>query len=100
MGNGFPDGKAALITGAGRGVGRDITVMMARQGATVVVNDLGTEGDRTGQDGTPAESVKREITGAGGDAVADFDKAGAIPAKRPGFFALDRIADVFSWNPV
>lgn len=87
MGKGLLEGKVALITGAGRGVGRDMALMMARHGAAVVVNDLGAEGDGAGSDDTPAQSVVREITKAGGRAVAnfgsvaDYGQAGAMVAQ-------------------
>ncbi len=71
MENKLLEGKVALITGAGRGVGRAIALMMAAQGAAVVVNDLGTAGDGSGQDAGPAQSVVDEITADGGRAVAD-----------------------------
>ncbi|MCP4767110.1 MAG: SDR family oxidoreductase [Gammaproteobacteria bacterium] len=80
-------GKVALVTGAGRGVGRDIALMMARNGAKIIVNDLGAEGDGAGQDDTPAQNVVREIVAAGGEAavnfgsVADFSQAGEMVAQ-------------------
>lgn len=65
------EGKVVLVTGAGRGVGRCIALDAAREGAKVVVNDLG--GDETGQGGAigPAQSVVEEIRAMGGEAVAD-----------------------------
>lgn len=65
-------GKAVLVTGAGRGVGRGIALEMAAAGAAVVVNDLGTslKGDG-GEDGSPAEQVVAEIRATGGKAVAN-----------------------------
>lgn len=65
-------GKAVLVTGAGRGVGRGIALEMAAAGAAVVVNDLGTslKGDG-GEDASPAEQVVEEIRAAGGKAVAN-----------------------------
>lgn len=84
MGNRLLHDKVALVTGAGRGVGRDIALMMAGHGAKVIVNDLGAEGDGTGQDDTPAQSVVNEIIKAGGEAeanfgsVADHQQAGAM----------------------
>ncbi len=65
-------GKVALVTGAGRGVGRDIARMMAARGAKVVVNDLGVAGDGSGGDDAPAQDVVREIVEAGGEAVANL----------------------------
>ncbi|WP_416898403.1 MAG: SDR family NAD(P)-dependent oxidoreductase [Minwuia sp.] len=70
---GILDGKVALVTGAGRGIGREVALDMARGGAKVVVNDLGggVEGEQTGE--SPAESVVKEIKAAGGEAVANGD---------------------------
>jgi NAD(P)-dependent dehydrogenase (short-subunit alcohol dehydrogenase family) len=65
------DGKVAIVTGAGRGIGRDHALSLARHGAKVVVNDLGGATDGTGSDLTPAQQVVEEITAAGGEAVAD-----------------------------
>lgn len=64
--------KVAVVTGAGRGIGRGIAIAMAAEGAKVVVNDLGTAGDGTGASGTPAEEVVKEIRILGGEAVANF----------------------------
>ncbi len=71
---GMMDGKAVLVTGAGRGVGRGIALAMARAGAAVVVNDLGVSIAGDGEDeGSPAEQVVAEIRAAGGKAVANHD---------------------------
>ena len=71
---GMMDGKAVLVTGAGRGVGRGIALAMARVGASVVVNDLGVSLNGEGQDGhSPAEQVVEEIRALGGKAVANHD---------------------------
>src|SRR5215470_647389 len=67
------DGKVAIITGAGRGIGREEALLMAKQGAKVVVNDLGGHFDGTGESRSPAEEVVREIRGVGGEAVANFE---------------------------
>ena len=67
------DGKVALITGAGRGLGRAHALLLASRGARVVVNDLGTSGAGTGADVSPAQSVVDEIRSAGGDAVVNSD---------------------------
>ncbi|MPS29744.1 SDR family NAD(P)-dependent oxidoreductase [Pigmentiphaga sp.] len=67
------DGKVALVTGAGRGIGRDIALAMAAHGAKVVVNDLGTALDGSGTDSGPAAEVVREIGAAGGVAIANTD---------------------------
>jgi NAD(P)-dependent dehydrogenase (short-subunit alcohol dehydrogenase family) len=67
------DGKAAIVTGAGRGLGRDHALLLAAEGAKVVVNDLGGEWDGTGSDTRHAQLVVDEITGAGGEAVANYD---------------------------
>lgn len=71
---GMMDGKAVLVTGAGRGVGRGIALAMAEAGAAVVVNDLGVSISGEGQDeASPAEQVVEEIRSAGGKAVANHD---------------------------
>jgi NAD(P)-dependent dehydrogenase (short-subunit alcohol dehydrogenase family) len=67
------DGKVAIVTGAGRGVGRGEALALASEGAKVVVNDLGGEWDGTGQDTRPAQQVADEITSAGGEGVANYD---------------------------
>ncbi|MEQ8932404.1 MAG: SDR family NAD(P)-dependent oxidoreductase, partial [Silicimonas sp.] len=65
------DGKVVLVTGAGGGIGRDIALMAATEGAAVVVNDLGASLKGTGQTETAAQKVVEEIRAAGGDAIAD-----------------------------
>jgi NAD(P)-dependent dehydrogenase (short-subunit alcohol dehydrogenase family) len=67
------DGKVALVTGAGRGIGREHALALAQAGAQVVVNDLGGSLAGEGQDATPAQSVVNEIVAAGGEAVANYD---------------------------
>jgi len=67
------DGRVAIITGAGRGIGREHALLFAREGAKVVVNDLGGAADGTGDDVGPAQEVVNEIVGAGGEAVANGD---------------------------
>ncbi len=67
------DGKVALVTGAGRGLGRAHALLLAARGASVVVNDLGTSGAGTGADVSPAQAVVEEIRAAGGQAVANGD---------------------------
>jgi NAD(P)-dependent dehydrogenase (short-subunit alcohol dehydrogenase family) len=66
-------GKVAVITGAGRGIGREEALLLAKQGAKIVVNDLGGHFDGTGQSRSPAEDVVKEIRSAGGEAVANFE---------------------------
>jgi NAD(P)-dependent dehydrogenase (short-subunit alcohol dehydrogenase family) len=70
---GLFDGKVALVTGAGRGIGRSESLLLASEGAKVVVNDLGGSGAGEGADSTPAQEVVDEIKAAGGDAVANYD---------------------------
>ena len=66
------DGNTALITGAGRGIGRDMAIMMAANGAKVIVNDLGGTTSGEGADQEPALEVVKEIRDAGGEAEANF----------------------------
>ena len=65
------DGRVAIITGAGRGIGREHALLFAAEGAKVVVNDLGATNDGTGADISPAQHVVEEIVAAGGEAVVD-----------------------------
>ena len=67
------DGRVAIITGAGRGIGREHALLMASEGAKVVVNDLGGSVDGTGEDIGPAQEVVNEIITMGGEAVANSD---------------------------
>jgi NAD(P)-dependent dehydrogenase (short-subunit alcohol dehydrogenase family) len=69
---GMLDGRVAICTGAGRGVGAEVAKLMAANGAKVVVNDPGTSGSGEGHDETAAESVVREIKAKGGEAVANY----------------------------
>jgi NAD(P)-dependent dehydrogenase (short-subunit alcohol dehydrogenase family) len=85
------EGKVAIVTGAGRGIGREHALALARAGASVVVNDLGGSLAGEGQDSSPAQEVVNEIVAAGGQAVAnysnvaDFGEAEAMIAR-----AVDR----------
>ena len=67
------DGRVAIITGAGRGIGREHALLFAAEGAKVVVNDLGGGADGTGGDRTPAEEVVDEIKAMGGEAIVNTD---------------------------
>jgi NAD(P)-dependent dehydrogenase (short-subunit alcohol dehydrogenase family) len=78
------EGRVCIITGAGRGIGREYALMLAEQGAKVVVNDLGGARDGTASDAGPAQEVVDEIKGMGGEAIAngddisDFEAAGRL----------------------
>jgi NAD(P)-dependent dehydrogenase (short-subunit alcohol dehydrogenase family) len=82
----MPDlnGKVAIVTGAGRGIGREHALALARAGAKVVVNDLGAALSGEGHDDTPAQQVVQEIEELGGEAVAndanvaDFEQSAAM----------------------
>jgi NAD(P)-dependent dehydrogenase (short-subunit alcohol dehydrogenase family) len=65
------DGRVAIVTGAGRGIGRSVARLLASEGASVVVNDLGSAVDGSGHDSGPARDVVAEIAEAGGKAVAN-----------------------------
>jgi NAD(P)-dependent dehydrogenase (short-subunit alcohol dehydrogenase family) len=70
------DGRVAIVTGAGRGIGASTARLLAREGGAVVVNDLGGAVDGTGSDQSAAAQVVNEIVEAGGTAVANFDDVG------------------------
>ncbi|MCH7653115.1 MAG: SDR family NAD(P)-dependent oxidoreductase [Chloroflexi bacterium] len=78
------EGQVAIVTGAGRGIGRSVAMLLAEEGASVVVNDLGGGVDGEGDSSTPADQVVEEIRKAGGtavanhDSVAEFDSASRI----------------------
>jgi len=95
------DGRVAIVTGAGRGIGRSVARLLASQGAAVVVADLGVAMDGSGRDSGPAAEVVEEITAAGGKAIAsgadisDFAAAeGLIAAAIEQFGRLDVLVNV------
>jgi NAD(P)-dependent dehydrogenase (short-subunit alcohol dehydrogenase family) len=79
---GLLDGKVAIVTGAGRGLGRSHALALAREGARVVVNDAGRELDGTGGGRAPADEVVRQIVAAGGGAMANYEDVADFDAAR------------------
>jgi len=75
---GMLDGKAVVVTGAGRGIGRGVAEMAAAEGAQVVVNDPGVATDGSGSDKGPADEVVAAIRSAGGTAVANYDSVVSV----------------------
>jgi len=76
------EGRVAIITGAGRGIGREYALMLAAHGAKVVVNDLGGSRDGTGASVGPAQEVVDEIVKAGGEAIANGDDVSDFTAAK------------------
>src|SRR5437879_10955334 len=70
--------KVAVVTGAARGIGREIALLMAQHGAKVVVNDYGGVSDGTGGDHGPADEVVSAIKGMGGQAAANYDSVATV----------------------
>src|ERR1700685_1013061 len=94
------DGRVASVAGAGGGIGRSVAKLLASEGASVVVNDLGAEMDGSGQDAGPAQQVVAEIAEAGGKAVvngadiSDFDAAeGLVRGAIDQFGRLDGVVN-------
>ena len=81
---GLLDGRVAVITGSGRGIGREFALSMASEGASIVINDVGVSLDGQGTEDDPAAQTCKEIEAMGGravpsyDSVSDFDAAGRI----------------------
>jgi 3-oxoacyl-[acyl-carrier protein] reductase len=89
------NGKVAIVTGAGQGLGRVEALALAKEGAAVVVNDLGTNADGSGASEEPARSVVKEIEALGGEAIATFgDVADWQQAERIVQSAVERFGDL------
>src|ERR1700720_4901590 len=73
------DNNVAIVTGAGRGIGRSHALLLASEGAAVVVNDLGGTSGGEGADATPAQQVVDEIKAKGGQAIANYDSVRSWP---------------------
>ncbi len=75
---GLLDGKVVIVTGAGGGLGREHALALAKEGAAVVVNDLGGARDGTGGSASMADKVVEEVKAAGGEAVANYDNVASV----------------------
>ena len=101
MSDGVLEGKVVLVTGAGRGIGREVAVLAAREGAQVVVNDLGGDVGGSGVDATPAQETVGLIEAGGGEAVvngesvSDYEAAGRMVAQAVETFGrIDGVVNV------
>src|SRR5437868_14148796 len=89
------EGRVAIITGAGRGIGREHSLLFAAEGAKVVVNDLGGAADGSGGDLTPAQQVVEEIKGMGGEAGSNGDSVAEWEGgQRPSNAAIEAFGDL------
>jgi NAD(P)-dependent dehydrogenase (short-subunit alcohol dehydrogenase family) len=92
---GLLDGKVVIVTGAGGGIGREHALALSKEGAAVVVNDLGGARDGSGSGHSMAEKVVAEIQAAGGEAVANFDDVSSMDGARrilgAGLDAFERV---------
>ncbi len=79
---GLLDGKVAIVTGSGGGLGRQHALLLAKEGAAVVVNDLGGDRAGGGKGSDMADAVVEEIKAAGGEAVANYDSVAAVDGGR------------------
>ncbi len=86
------EGRVAIITGAGRGIGREHALMLASQGAKIVVNDLGGDATGEGADSTPAQDVVAEIEAMGGEAVVNGSNVADFAAAKE---MVDQAVDTF-----
>jgi NAD(P)-dependent dehydrogenase (short-subunit alcohol dehydrogenase family) len=95
---GLLDGKAIIVTGAGGGLGREHALALAKEGAAVVVNDLGGARDGTGKGSSMADAVVDEIKAAGGEAVANYDDVSTVQGGqnilKTGVDAFDKVDGV------
>src|SRR6218665_2457550 len=86
------DGRVAIVTGAGNGLGRDYALELARRGAKVVVNDLGGSGSGQGESRNAADLVVQEIRDLGGEAVANYD---SVSTREGGAAIVQSALDAF-----
>jgi NAD(P)-dependent dehydrogenase (short-subunit alcohol dehydrogenase family) len=77
---GLLDGRVAIVTGSGRGIGREFALCLAREGAKVVINDVGVSLDGQGTEEDPAAQVCKEIAALGGEAVPNYDSVSDFAA--------------------
>ena len=90
--SGLCEGRVAIVTGAARGVGREHALLLAKEGAKVVVNDLGGAVDGTGADKSQAQMVADEIVAAGGEAVVNGDDVSSWDGAKA---MIDQAVDAF-----